>query len=228
MQGQALEAIEAGYTKKVFKIFKELMPKKCQSNLGPLSADGVPIVGYLEQRERWQQHFAALLKGDIVTREAWLSERVPRRDFALDHSLVPSIEDVESVLSCQAKGRSSGEDNVVAEILRTDVAATAALVHPLLVRIFETGVQPNRWRGGVLHELWKGKGPMRSCDSHRGIFLNDVLGKAYHGLLRKKLSPLVRALSRESLMVTRTLFCAAAATLAHMAVLSRMALCRLW
>ena len=43
----------------------------------------------------------------------------------------------------------------------------------------------------MLHELWKGKGMTRICDSYRDIFLNDVLGKIYHSLLRQRLMPLL-------------------------------------
>ncbi len=85
--------------------------------------------------------------------------------FTVDEDLVPTLSEVEAAIKRQATGKSSGEDNLVAEVLKADVETMAKLLHPLAQKVFRSGVQPNRWRGGVLHELWKGKGMTRVCAS---------------------------------------------------------------
>lgn len=190
MQKQAIYAVEKGHTKNIFKIFKELMPKKPKCNLGPLGEDGQPVVGAADRRRRRQQFFAKLLLGEVVARDELFCEQSRYRMFVIDEDLVPTLSEVEAAIMRQAIGKSSGEDNLVAEVLKADVGTMAKLLRPLVQKVLRLGIQPSRWRGGVLHELWKGIGPMRVCASFRGIFLNDVLGKIYHSLLRQRLQTL--------------------------------------
>ena len=64
----------------------------------------------------------------------------------------------------------------------------------LLKKIWHFAYWPFDWRGGQLQELFK-KGARMECDNHRGLLINDHMGKAasvilsddidarYHGYL---------------------------------------------
>lgn len=159
--------------------------------LGPLSEQGEPIVGYEAQRHRWQQLLAALLQGSVVDREDLLGRDSVAPTFEVDQDLIPIVEEALAVISKQSSGRAPGGDGIVAEVLKVGVAVMAEIIHPLIVKIYLSDSQPNTWRGGILHELWKGKGPIRVCRSYRGIFLIDVLAKCHHAMLRRRLMPLL-------------------------------------
>ncbi len=92
-------------------------------------------------------------------------------------------------VSRQGSGRAPGKDGLVAELLKVDASGAAKLIAPLFAKIHEQGVQPWLWRGGVLHELWKGFYSVRECRFYLGVFLVGVSAKCYHGFLRQRLVP---------------------------------------
>ena len=54
--------------------------------------------------------------------------------------------------------------------------------------------EPVQQKGGVLHCVWKRKGPKQQCSSYRGILVSSVLGKSLHKLLRRHQGLLFRQL----------------------------------
>ncbi len=124
------------------------------------------------------------------------TRRLPPEFF--DPSLLPTFEETKSVIRKLGRGRAPGEDKVIAELLLLDIDAAEDVIHPLIVRIMTQGIQPVAWRGGILHELYKGRGLHRECTSHRGIFLADVVGKLYHAMLRRRLAPFLESYAPES------------------------------
>eukprot|EP00969_Alexandrium_andersonii_P100957 4453919-Alexandrium_andersonii.AAC.1 len=47
----------------------------------------------------------------------------------------------------------------------------AQLLQPLLALLSITKREPVAWKGGALHELFKGKGPLMECPSYRGTLV---------------------------------------------------------
>ncbi len=67
-----------------------------------------------------------------------------------------------------------------------DSGVSEKLISPLTTEICTSGSHLWAWRGGILHELSKGKASVRVCASFRGVFLTDVVAKCYRGLLRQR------------------------------------------
>lgn len=104
------------------------------------------MVGAVDRRRRWQQYFAKLLIGKVVARGEVFCVQGQCRTFTVDEDLAPTLSEVEGAIKRQATGKSSGEDSLVAEVLKADVETMAKLLHPLAQKVFRSGVQPNRWR----------------------------------------------------------------------------------
>ena len=49
---------------------------------------------------------------------------------------------------------------------------------------------PLQWKGGMLTELYKNKGPQSDISSYRDIFLGDYDGKGFTKIIRKTLLPM--------------------------------------
>eukprot|EP00969_Alexandrium_andersonii_P164251 7259495-Alexandrium_andersonii.AAC.1 len=66
-------------------------------------------------------------------------------------------------------GKATGEDGIPAEALRAAPAEVAALLHPLAAKIALYAAEPVAWKGGLLHPIYKGKGPPAECAGSRAV-----------------------------------------------------------
>ncbi|VDP82404.1 unnamed protein product, partial [Schistosoma curassoni] len=70
-------------------------------------------------------------------------------------------------------GKAAGPDNIPAEALKSDVAATARILHILFNKIWDEEQAPKDWKEGLLIKIPK-KGDLSKCDNHRGITLLSI------------------------------------------------------
>ena len=62
--------------------------------------------------------------------------------------------------------------------------------YPLVVKVFVRIQPPLQWKGGMICDLFKGKGSPALINLYRDILLSDDDGKAVQRILRKSLFPL--------------------------------------
>ena len=87
------------------------------------------------------------------------------------------------------KRRAAGPDELSSEILIAGGNKLAELLSELMERVVASGTVPPQWRGGRLPRLYKGKGEVVECDTHRGFLIADHVSKVFTSLL---LPPIAR------------------------------------
>ena len=100
----------------------------------------------------------------------------------------PSLFELEAVLAATPARRAAGEDRIPSSAVRAAPGAIARLLHPLVCKVMGAGREPVSWQGGMIQELWKGKGSPLDMASYRAILLSSHLAKAYYRTLRARLS----------------------------------------
>ena len=100
--------------------------------------------------------------------------RFPRLLYALEWALRDTATD-----------RAYGLDGVPGELAHFCSAELSKALFQLQLKSVFRLSEPIQHKGGVLHCVWKRKGPKQQCSSYRGILVSSVLGKSLHKLLRR-------------------------------------------
>ena len=90
--------------------------------------------------------------------------------------------------ACKAH-KAAGSDNIAPELLKNASRWVRHWLAPLLAKCSFYVTEPIQWRGGVLHELYKGKGSMTDTKSYRGILVSSHLAKSFLLQLSRKTLP---------------------------------------
>ena len=72
------------------------------------------------------------------------------------------------------------------------------LYYPLILKTFIRIQPPIQWKGGMLQELFKGKGSSTKCGNFRDVMLASVDGKNVAKYVRNNLLPRAKAISLET------------------------------
>ncbi|VDO62562.1 unnamed protein product [Schistosoma margrebowiei] len=88
----------------------------------------------------------------------------------------PTIEEISMAIRQIKSGKAAGPDNILAEALKADVAATARILYILFNKIWDEEQVPKDWKEGLLIKIPK-KGDLSNCDNYRGITLLSIPGK---------------------------------------------------
>ena len=86
--------------------------------------------------------------------------------------------EVKSAIKATKNGKAAGLDNVVAELLKTDLDERTKELTKLFNKVKEEGVAPKSWNRGLIVKLPK-KGDLRECTNWRGITLLPVISKIF-------------------------------------------------
>ncbi|CAK0837731.1 unnamed protein product [Prorocentrum cordatum] len=121
---------------------------------------------YPERQGRWQEHFAEVFRGAIVSK-ALLRAPVPQ-DIVRSTSLKLSPERTARARRKLKSHRGVGPDEIPAELLKAGGGA-------IPVKYFE--------------EIFKRKGSDDECDNYRGVSLSDNAGKAFCPQLSECIEP---------------------------------------
>ncbi|VDP27572.1 unnamed protein product [Schistosoma curassoni] len=82
----------------------------------------------------------------------------------------PTIREIIMAIRQIKSGKAPRPDNIPAEALKADVAATARILHILFNKIWDEEQVPKDWKEGLLIKIPK-KGDLSKCDNYRGITL---------------------------------------------------------
>ena len=197
--GRRAEAADSARVQR--DLFREVMGligggRRKKGGLRPLPslrrADGSLAVSAAERAEVWEDHFGELEAGVRCT-TGELGALCQARHAAKTGDVVVTPEDIVSLPEFHAAllaargGRTHGEDAIPQDALAAAPAATAQALYPLVFKVTSTRREPIQHKGGVLQEIWKGRGLTEDARTYRDILLGDDIGKRVQGALRAKL-----------------------------------------
>ncbi|KAJ2942940.1 hypothetical protein O0L34_g15130 [Tuta absoluta] len=158
-------------------------------------ANGTPINDKLGQLDRWAEHYTNLYAVEIsISPESLVS--LPAFPVASKLDDPPSFDEFLNALKTLKMGKSTGRDNLPAEIIRLECVARP--LYALLQRCWEEGIIPQDMRDADIVTLYKGKGDRGDCNNYRGISLLSIAGKAFAKVVLKRLEVLAQKIYPES------------------------------
>ena len=141
---------------------------------------------------RWRQHFSLLeagvdsSPGDILStamEEGQAPWTLPEHVASM-----PSSRDLMCALAQAPLRKAAGPDGLPHGIGRAQPSLLAHRLFPLFLKFTARGVEAAGLKGGTLLHIYKNKGPVDQCDSHRGILLLSCIAKCFHKATRPALA----------------------------------------
>eukprot|EP00973_Karenia_brevis_P092792 12414143-Karenia_brevis.AAC.1 len=102
-------------------------------------------------------------------------------------SQLPTPSDLARLFKKAPRHKAIGEGLVDGLLFALCPNRMADLYMPLYLKMYVTLRPPLQWKGGMLHELYKGKGPKSAIPSYRDMSLADQAGKSFSKNLRSDL-----------------------------------------
>ena len=179
-------ADRAGDARSTYRLIRALGAFRTTTLPGIKLADGSFALDAEQESERWNEHFAALLCGNLV--DTLVEPPVPvtpaTHDVQEALAAIGSLKDeVQRVVRSLPNNKAFGTDMILAELWKAGCEVTCNELTLLLDWILRTGDVPAAWRGGRLARPYKGKGPTESTDSYRGLLIGDHTAKVCTGVL---------------------------------------------
>jgi hypothetical protein len=148
---------------KMRKVFQP-RERRCKDKQGTVLNEDKDILN------RWAEHFEELLNKNLG-----LGGERPENTMILTG---PARENVESPTKLEMSevikklkcNKAPGEDEIVAEIIKYGGRSLEAVIHKLLVRIWEKETMPECWKMSLICPLFK-KGDKMACENYRGLML---------------------------------------------------------
>ena len=100
---------------------------------------------------------------------------------------LPTLSDIVSQFKRTPGGKAYGEGLVAGKLLRHHFEFLAPFYYPLYFKSFVRVCPPVQWKGGFLHNLFKGAGSMSNISNYRDITIADDDGKAGARCVRPQL-----------------------------------------
>ena len=108
----------------------------------------------------------------------------------------PTKAEVSKAMKSLKSDKAAGPDGIPPEALKGDVQTSTEMIHPLLMKIWESEQIPEEWRKGYLVKLPK-KGDLSSCNNWRGIMLLSVPSKILTRIILERLKKALDETLRE-------------------------------
>ena len=145
-----------------------------------------------DAKERWLEHFSSIEDGHVQDAVSIVHDCFRRQAgkdleaYSVNLQDVPDLCSLEGALRDTATARAYGQDGVPGEVAHYCAAELSKAIFQLHLKSVFRLCEPVQHKGGVLHCVWKRKGPKQQCTSYRGILVSSVIGKSLHKLLRQK------------------------------------------
>ena len=153
--------------------------------------DGQMIKDPAELQETWRQYFASIECGRKVKHEELLqlciyteleSQQCHQEAFL---RALPTLHSLERAFRRCKPHRAAGPDLLPPELGRYATRWMAHYLAPLFMKCCLYTTEPVQFKGGILHEIWKRRGPTSKADSYRGILVSSHVGKTFHNVFRE-------------------------------------------
>ena len=204
------DSFASGNAKEMFKCINRVLKianNKCkEAKLHRVrDSSGKTSQTVIEEKLAFREHFAKLMSGNVGSFAALVqNDRVSFCDRFENVSTdglifnIPMISDLANIFNCFAKGKACGEGKLVSDVFKFFGPTMAELFFPLVVKTCTRIQPPLQWKGGMICDLFKGKGSPALINSYRDILLSDHDGKAVQRFLRARLFPTAQLLSADT------------------------------
>ncbi|XP_073841258.1 uncharacterized protein [Musca autumnalis] len=120
------------------------------------------------------------------------SRRNQRRDIATHP---PTRDEIKSALESLRNGKSSGPDNIPAELLKYGAPSLVDALFPIIRTAWTTSKIQDAWKEGVIITIPK-QGDLKECKNWRGITLLNSIAKLMASQLLNRIRPAVESILR--------------------------------
>ena len=121
-----------------------------------------------ERLKVWKEHFDKVLNKESPIRPIQPHEMETRQNDREFHIGPFRPAEVKNAIKLTKNGKATGFDNVVSELLKTDLVERTKELKKLFNKVKEEDVAPKSWNRGLIVKLPK-KGALRECTNWRGI-----------------------------------------------------------
>ncbi|KAL8596941.1 hypothetical protein ACOMHN_027887 [Nucella lapillus] len=166
--------------KRLYEITRVLSGKTNNPTRPVRDKNGKTITGEEAQRVRWAEHFKEILNRPPPP----VPSDVPPSTQLLEVNKNPPTK--QETMKAIKSGKAAGPDGIPPEALKADIQTSTDMLHPLLVKIWETEAVPEDWKKGFLVKLPK-KGDLSLCNNWRGIMLLSIPGKVVSRIILERL-----------------------------------------
>jgi len=181
-------------------ILHELKPILGPTNLKKLKVATLPYVRNGEGEhcqlpneaiETWADFFRHMEGGVRLDLEeqrgVWLDnlERFQQEGFNINGDELPSLVELEAAYRRVNPTKATGPDDIHPMVCRAAPHILARLTYGQLLKLTTHGQEALTHKGGVLHPIWKMKGPRDQCSSYRSILISSHIGKCIHRSIRQ-------------------------------------------
>ena len=151
-----------------------------------------------EALDRWIRHFAMneggtrCLPADLLEVQR-LEICGPARDpLSLEVGDLPSRSHLERAMARLSCGKAAGPDRMPPELLKFGAGVISRSIYPLFLKMVLRLEEAIQFKGGILHQAWKGRSSPSECASHRALLVSSTVGKILHSVLRTLCVPSMR------------------------------------
>ncbi|VDP82462.1 unnamed protein product, partial [Schistosoma curassoni] len=148
----AEKAARAGNMRELYDTTKKLSGNRRKPELPVKSKEGEVITNIEEQRNRWVEHIEELLNRQAPLNPPNIEAAVADLPISVGP---PTVEEISMAIWQIESGKAAGPDNIPAEALKPDVAATARILHILFNKIWDEEQVPTDWKVGLLIKIPK-------------------------------------------------------------------------
>lgn len=147
---------------------------------------------------RWAEHFKEVLNPEHQSTDIPYIETLA--DLPTDELLAnaPSYAEFTAALDKLKNGKTAGLDNLPSELYKYGGPHIKSSLFALILKIWECEKIPQDWKDASICKLYKGKGDISDCSSHRGISLLSAAGKVLAHIINNRLIHLAEKLLPET------------------------------
>ena len=171
-------SFETNNARKVLKTIKNLTEQRCRQINVIEDKNGDLLTGSNDIAERWKEYCDELYDYKAEADQNVLNEDVETKGQKEDKDSEMLRSEVEIAVRSLKKNKSSGADNISAELIKSGGEGTVTILHTLCNRILTSGVWPSQWTESILIPIPK-KSNGKKCSDYRTISLISHASKYY-------------------------------------------------
>ena len=188
-----------------YKTLKKLGPYKPQKPVSLKLADGQYAQTPEQVSQRWLEHFADLMHGNITTQQQLFEDarnnyiQTGSAENCSNFQHIPTMTQVSGAYAHANRYKAAGEDLISGQILKAFPWQIAQITHPLHTKVAITGTEPTQWTGPIIHPLHKpSKHNFDEPTSYRDVHLKSEIAKTHRRITRTTVMPQLTNYQRDN------------------------------
>ena len=139
----------------------------------------------------WSEFFRHMEGGTRMSKERqrtlWRANLASfcQDSFSIAATDLPSLVDLEAAFRRIHPDKAVGPDDIHPAFCKNAPHRIARKTYGQLLKLLTHGQEALAHKGGVLHPIWKMKGPRDLCSSYRSILISSHVGKSLHRSIRQ-------------------------------------------